>query len=44
MTELHTWGKIKFGNIAKELEKARKQLELLQMNNGDQAEMRRVAD
>jgi hypothetical protein len=44
MTELHTWGKRKFGNIAKELEKARKQLELLQMNNGDQAEMRRVAD
>jgi hypothetical protein len=44
MTELHTWGKRKFGNIEKELEKARKQLEHLQMNNGDQTEMRRVAD
>jgi hypothetical protein len=38
------WSEKKFGNILKELEKARKHLEMLKLNNADQCEIRRATD
>jgi hypothetical protein len=39
MTILQSWSKRKFGNVLRELAKARKKIELLQTNNADQREI-----
>jgi hypothetical protein len=44
MNDLQAWSKRKFGNVLRELEKARKELETLQLNNADQRDIRRVSD
>jgi hypothetical protein len=44
MNDLQAWSKRKFGNVLRELEKARKELEILQLNNADQRDIRRVSD
>ncbi|KAK1683368.1 hypothetical protein QYE76_044216 [Lolium multiflorum] len=44
MDALQTWGKNKFGNILKELKKARAQLEILLRNNASQREVREATD
>jgi hypothetical protein len=44
MTTLQVWSKKKFRNILKELEKARKHLEMLKPNNADHCEIRRATD
>jgi hypothetical protein len=44
MSTLQDWSKRKFGNILKELKKAREELELLKVNNADQRDIRRAAD
>jgi hypothetical protein len=44
MNTLQDWSKRKFGNILRELNKARKKLELLQLNNADQREIRQATD
>jgi hypothetical protein len=44
MGELQRWSKRKFGNVLKELDKSRKELEALVLNNADQKEIRRVSD
>jgi hypothetical protein len=44
MTDLQGWSKKKFGNVHKELEKARKHLEHLQLQNVDQREIRKITD
>jgi hypothetical protein len=44
MTTLQTWSKRKFGNVVRELDKARKNLELLRLNNADQRDIRKATD
>jgi hypothetical protein len=44
MDTLQKWSKRRFGNILKELGKARKRLELLKINNADQREIRQASD
>jgi hypothetical protein len=44
MTVLQSWSKRKFGNILRELDKARKQLELLMLNGASQQEIRKASD
>jgi hypothetical protein len=44
MNTLQDWSKRKFGNVLRELNKARKKLELLQLNNADQREIRQATD
>lgn len=44
MVELHAWSKEKFGNITKELEKSRTQLEELMRMNADRNGIRKVSD
>jgi hypothetical protein len=44
MTELQAWGKRKFGNIRKELDKARGKLEVLYRDNGDPKEIRQLSN
>lgn len=44
MTELHVWSKSQFGNIVRELEKSRCQLEELMSMNADRKEIRKVED
>jgi exonuclease III len=44
MTTLQDWSKRKFGNILKELSKARKHLETLRLSNADQKEIRKATD
>jgi hypothetical protein len=44
MTTLPTWSKRKFGNVLRELDKARKNLELLRLNNADQRDIRKATD
>jgi hypothetical protein len=41
---LQGWSKRKFGNVLRELDKARKKLELLQQNNADQRDIRNATD
>jgi hypothetical protein len=40
MSALQGWSKKKFGNVVKEFQKAREQLELLILNNADQKSIR----
>jgi hypothetical protein len=44
MMNLQAWGRRKFGNIRKELDKARDKLENLQRHGGDPNEIRRISD
>jgi hypothetical protein len=44
MDSLKDWSKRKFGNILHELNKSRKRLELLQLNNASQKEIRQAMD
>jgi hypothetical protein len=44
MKMLQTWCKKRFGNILRELSKARSELEMLKVNNADQADIRRATD
>jgi hypothetical protein len=44
MTTLQNWSKRKFGNIVRELQKARKKLETLLANNASQHEIRQATD
>ena len=44
MVELHAWSKEKFGNITKELEKSRTQLEELMRMNVNRNDIRKVSD
>jgi hypothetical protein len=44
MDTLQCWSKKRFGNILKELKKARENLEFLKINNADQREIRRASD
>jgi hypothetical protein len=44
MDTLQSWSKKRFGNILKELKKARENLEFLKINNADQREIRRASD
>jgi hypothetical protein len=44
MTTLQAWSKRKFGNILCELNKARKKLEVLRLNNADQREIKKATD
>jgi hypothetical protein len=44
MTTLQSWRKQNFGNILRELHKAREILELLQLNNAEQIEIRMATD
>jgi hypothetical protein len=44
MTTLQNWSKKRFSNIINELKKTRERLELLQVNNADQREIRKVTD
>jgi hypothetical protein len=44
MSTLQNWSKKKFGNILRDLDKARKKLEALRLNNADQREIRQSAD
>jgi hypothetical protein len=44
MSTLQDWSKRKFGNILKELKRAREQLEMLKVNNADQRDIRRATD
>jgi hypothetical protein len=44
MSTLQDWSKRKFGNILKELSKARKNLEMLRLSNVDQKEIRKATD
>jgi hypothetical protein len=44
MTTLPTWSKRKFGNVLRELDKVRKNLELLRLNNADQRDIRKATD
>ncbi|KAM0896886.1 hypothetical protein ACQ4PT_022889 [Festuca glaucescens] len=44
MTMLQGWSKWKFGNVLRELDKARKNLETLQLNNAGQQEIRQATD
>jgi hypothetical protein len=44
MTELQAWGKRKFGNIRKELDKARGKLEVLYHDNGNPKEICQLSD
>jgi hypothetical protein len=44
MTTLQSWSKRKFGNVLRELDKARKQLEILKLNGADQREVRQATD
>lgn len=44
MRKLCCWSKEKFGNVAKEIEKSRTQLEELMMMNADRCEIRKVTD
>jgi hypothetical protein len=44
MTELQSWSKEKFGNVAKQLEKSRTRLEELMNMNADRGEIRKETD
>jgi ribosomal protein L30/L7E len=44
MSSLQEWSKKKFGNILKELNKARKNLEVLCLNKADQCVIRQATD
>jgi hypothetical protein len=44
MSMLQGWSKRKFGNVLRELDKARKNLEHLRINNADQREIRQATD
>jgi hypothetical protein len=44
MDMLQGWSKKKFGNVLRELDMARKKLELLQQNNADQHAIRQATD
>jgi hypothetical protein len=44
MSMLQGWSKRKFGNVLRELDKARKNLEYLRINNADQKEIRQATD
>jgi hypothetical protein len=44
MVTLQDWSKKRFGNILKELGKARKHLEVLQLSNADQHTIRQATD
>jgi hypothetical protein len=44
MKDLHGWGKQKFGNITREVEKLREKLQLLQSANASAADIRFVSD
>jgi hypothetical protein len=44
MTTFQTWSRKKFGNVLRELDKDRRKLELLKLNNADQREIRQTAD
>jgi hypothetical protein len=44
MDELQSWNKCKFGNVLRELYKARKDMETLRLNNAAQRDIRRVSD
>jgi hypothetical protein len=44
MTTLQAWSKRKFGNILCELNKARKNLEVLRLNNADQRDIKKATD
>jgi hypothetical protein len=44
MSALQGWSKKKFGNVMKEVQKAREQLELLVLSNADQKAIRKASD
>ena len=44
MTSLQGWSKRKFGNVVRELDKYRKKLEQLLLDDGDPAVIRTVSD
>lgn len=44
MSDLHTWGSRKFGNVVRKIEKLRKKLGELQYSNSDQHEIRKITD
>jgi hypothetical protein len=44
MEALQGWSKRKFGNVLRELDKARKHLEMLQVTNADQRDIRKATD
>lgn len=44
MSKLFCWSKKEFGNVAREIEKSRTQLEELMLMNADRGEIRRVTD
>jgi hypothetical protein len=44
MEALQGWSKHKFGNVLRELDKARKHLEILQLTNADQRDIRKATD
>jgi hypothetical protein len=44
MMDLQSWSKVRFGNTTKELYKARRSLEEMLLNNGNEQEVRQLTD